>query len=150
MLSPMPLAITLGRVSTLHPYTMCRRWKTINGLRSTLSISTVKRDPKSMKGFKFAVRSTIPHHTCCLLCATNGLDPDRTVRPRGARRRRCATCAPTISNGFLGRPLTSAPVYDGVGFITSVEGHLGRSIPAALRGLECSSSPRPEHLWPRC
>ena len=55
MLSPMPLAITLGTGSTPTPYTM-PAVENINGQAITLAIKHKdKRDPKSWKGFKFAV-----------------------------------------------------------------------------------------------
>src|SRR3954471_2824400 len=55
MLSPMPIAITLGIGSNPQPYTM-PAVENINGQAITLSIKHKdKRDPKSWKGFKFAV-----------------------------------------------------------------------------------------------
>src|SRR5258706_469650 len=55
MLSPMPLAITLGAGSNPIPYTM-PAVENINGQAITLAIKHKdKRDPKSWKGFKFAV-----------------------------------------------------------------------------------------------
>ena len=55
MLSPMPLAITLGIGSNPIPYTM-PAVENINGQAITLSLRHKdKRDPKSWKGFKFAV-----------------------------------------------------------------------------------------------
>ena len=55
MLSPMPLAITLGVGSNAIPYA-APAIENINGQAITLSIKHKdKRDPKSWKGFKFAV-----------------------------------------------------------------------------------------------
>ena len=55
MLSPMPLAITLGAGSQPIPYTM-PAVENINGQAITLAVKHKdKRDPKSWKGFKFAV-----------------------------------------------------------------------------------------------
>ena len=55
MLSPMPLAITLGTGSNAIPYTM-PAVENINGQAITLAVKHKdKRDPKSWKGFKFAV-----------------------------------------------------------------------------------------------
>ena len=55
MLSPMPLAITLGVGSSAVPYTT-PAIENINGQAITLSIKHKdKRDPKQWKGFKFAV-----------------------------------------------------------------------------------------------
>ena len=55
MLSPMPIAITLGVGSNPIPYTM-PAVENINGQAITLSIRHKdKIDPKAWKGFKFAV-----------------------------------------------------------------------------------------------
>jgi nitrate/nitrite transport system substrate-binding protein len=55
MLSPMPLAITLGAGATPVPYTM-PAVENINGQAITLAIKHKdRRDPKTWKGFKFAV-----------------------------------------------------------------------------------------------
>ena len=55
MLSPMPLALTLGAGSNPVPYTV-PAIENINGQAITLSIRHKdRRDPKSWKGFKFAV-----------------------------------------------------------------------------------------------
>jgi nitrate/nitrite transport system substrate-binding protein len=55
MLSPMPLAITLGTGSAPVPYAMAAV-ENINGQAITLAMKHKdKRDPKQWKGFKFAV-----------------------------------------------------------------------------------------------
>ena len=55
MLSPMPIAITLGVGSNAIPYTM-PAIENINGQAITLAIKHKdKRDPKDWKGMKFAV-----------------------------------------------------------------------------------------------
>src|ERR1700730_5510897 len=55
MLSPMPLAITMGLGSTSVPYTV-PAIENINGQAITLAMKHKdKRDPKDWKGFKFAV-----------------------------------------------------------------------------------------------
>lgn len=55
MLSPMPLAITLGAGASPVPYTM-PAVENINGQAITLAIKHKdKRDPKTWKGFRFAV-----------------------------------------------------------------------------------------------
>src|SRR5215211_6750523 len=55
MLSPMPLAITVGAGSNPIPYTM-PAVENINGQAITLAVRHKdKRDPKQWKGFKFAV-----------------------------------------------------------------------------------------------
>jgi nitrate/nitrite transport system substrate-binding protein len=57
MLSPMPIAITLGVGSNAVPYAV-PAIENINGQAITLSVKHKdKRDPKDWKGFKFAVPS---------------------------------------------------------------------------------------------
>ena len=66
MLSPMPLAITLGAGSNPIPYTM-PAVENINGQAITLAIKHKdKRDPKSWKGFKFAVPFDFSMHNYLL------------------------------------------------------------------------------------
>src|SRR6187397_2844566 len=68
MLSPMPIAISLGVGSQPIPYTM-PAVENINGQAITLSIKHKdRRDPKSWKGFKSRCHSTTRCTTTC--CAT--------------------------------------------------------------------------------
>jgi ABC-type nitrate/sulfonate/bicarbonate transport system substrate-binding protein len=61
MLSPMPIAMTLGVGSTAIPYTM-PAVENINGQAITLAIKhKEKTDPKGWKGFKFAVPLRLFH-----------------------------------------------------------------------------------------
>jgi len=87
MLSPMPLAITLGVGSRPIPYTM-PAVENINGQAITLAVKQQdKRDPKSWKGFKFAVPFDYSMHNYLLryYVAEHGLDPDKGYPdPRGA------------------------------------------------------------------
>src|SRR6478735_4755504 len=92
MLSPMPLAITLGAGSQPIPYT-APAIENINGQAITLAIKHKdKRDPKSWKGFKFAVPFDYSMHNYLLryYLAEHGIDPDQ---------------------------MNQRAVYDGVGFI---------------------------------
>jgi nitrate/nitrite transport system substrate-binding protein len=107
MLSPMPLAITLGAGSTPIPYTM-PAVENINGQAITLAVKHKdRRDPKSWKGMKFAVpvrlfdaqlpaallrrraraRSRPGHPDPCGAAARNGRQPARRQHRRlpGAR-----------------------------------------------------------------
>src|SRR5258708_1024289 len=62
MLSPMPLAISLGAGSNPIPYTM-PAVENINGQAITLATKHKdKNDPKAWKGFKFAVPFDYPMH----------------------------------------------------------------------------------------
>src|SRR5262249_39462592 len=84
MLSPMPLAITLGAGSNPIPYTM-PAVENINGQAITLSIKhRDKRDPKAWKGFKFAVPFDYSMHNYLLryYVAEYGLDPDTEIQIR--------------------------------------------------------------------
>ena len=77
MLSPMPLAITLGAGSNPIPYTM-PAVENINGQAITLAMRHKdKRDPKSWKGFKFAVPFDYSMHNYLLryYVAEHGIDP---------------------------------------------------------------------------
>ena len=87
MLSPMPLAITLGAGSNPIPYTM-PAVENINGQAITLAVKHKdKRDPKTWKGFKFAVPFDYSMHNYLLryYVAEHGIDPDTGhPDPRGA------------------------------------------------------------------
>ena len=85
MLSPMPLAITLGvGASRAVPWTM-PAVENINGQAITLSMKHKdRRDPKDWKGFKFAVPFDDSMHNYLLryYLAEHGLDPDTDVQIR--------------------------------------------------------------------
>ena len=87
MLSPMPLAITMGVGSNPLPYTM-PAVENINGQAITLAIKHKdKRDPKDWKGFKFAVPFDYSMHNYLLryYLAEHGHRPGyRRADPRGA------------------------------------------------------------------
>jgi nitrate/nitrite transport system substrate-binding protein len=121
MLSPMPLAITLGTGSNPIPYTM-PAVENINGQAITLSIKHKDRnDPKTWKGMKFAVPFDYSMHNYLLryYVAEYGLDPDtdiqiRTVPPPEM----VANLRADNIDGFLGPdPFNQRAVYDGAGFI---------------------------------
>ena len=81
MLSPMPLAITLGTGSAAVPYTI-PAIENINGQAITLAMKhRDKRDPKQWKGFKFGVPFDYSMHNFLLryLVAEHGLDPDKDI-----------------------------------------------------------------------
>jgi nitrate/nitrite transport system substrate-binding protein len=121
MLSPMPLAITLGAGSNPTPYTM-PAVENINGQAITLSIKHKdKRDPKSWKGFKFAVPFDYSMHNYLLryYVAEHGLDPDQDIQIRAVPPpEMVANLRADNLDGFLGPdPMNQRAVYDGVGFI---------------------------------
>jgi nitrate/nitrite transport system substrate-binding protein len=121
MLSPMPLAITLGTGSSPIPYTM-PAVENINGQAITLSVKHKdRRDPKTWKGMKFAVPFDYSMHNYLLryYVAEHGIDPDtdiqiRTVPPPEM----VANLRADNIDGFLGPdPFNQRAVYDGAGFI---------------------------------
>ncbi|MDX2156338.1 MAG: CmpA/NrtA family ABC transporter substrate-binding protein [Hyphomicrobiaceae bacterium] len=121
MLSPMPLAISLGAGSNPLPYTM-PAVENINGQAITLSIKHKdKRDPKSWKGFKFAVPFDYSMHNYLLryYLAEAGLDPDKDVQIRAVPPpEMVANLRADNIDGFLAPdPVNQRAVFDGVGFI---------------------------------
>ena len=121
MLSPMPLAISLGVGSNPVPYTV-PAIENINGQAITLAIKHKdKRDPKSWKGFKFAVPFDYSMHNYLLryYLAEAGVDPDQDVQIRAVPPpEMVANLRADNIDGFLGPdPMNQRAVFDGVGFI---------------------------------
>ncbi len=121
MLSPMPIAITLGVGANAVPYTV-PAIENINGQAITLAVKHKdKRDPKSWKGFKFAVPFDYSMHNYLLryYLAEHGLDPDRDVQIRSVPPpEMVANLRADNIDGFLAPdPVNQRAVYDGVGFI---------------------------------
>jgi nitrate/nitrite transport system substrate-binding protein len=121
MLSPMPLAITMGVGSNPIPYTV-PAIENINGQAITLAMKHKdKRDPKQWKGFKFAVPFDYSMHNYLLryYLAEAGLDPDKDVQIRSVPPpEMVANLRADNIDGFLAPdPVNQRAVYDGVGFI---------------------------------
>jgi nitrate/nitrite transport system substrate-binding protein len=121
MLSPMPLAISMGAGSNPIPYTM-HAVENINGQAITLAMKHKdKRDPKSWKGFKFAVPFDYSMHNYLLryYLAENGIDPDTDVQIRAVPPpEMVANLRADNIDGFLAPdPVNQRAVFDGVGFI---------------------------------
>jgi nitrate/nitrite transport system substrate-binding protein len=121
MLSPMPLAITLGAGAQPTPYTM-PAVENINGQAITLAIRHKdRRDPKQWKGFKFAVPFDYSMHNYLLryYVAEYGLDPDKDIQIRVIPPpEMVANLRADNIDGFLAPdPVNQRAVYDGVGFI---------------------------------
>src|SRR3954462_1384722 len=121
MLSPMPLALTLGAGSNPVPYTV-PAIENINGQAITLSVKHKdKRDPRSWKGFKFAVPFDFSMHNYLLryYLAEHSIDPDQDVQIRaGPPPEMVANLRADNIDGFLGPdPMNQRAVFDGVGFI---------------------------------
>jgi nitrate/nitrite transport system substrate-binding protein len=121
MLSPMPLAITMGLGASASPYTM-PAVENINGQAITLAMKhRDKRDPKQWKGFKFAVPFDYSMHNYLLrfYLAEHGIDPDRDVQIRVVPPpEMVANLRADNIDGFLAPdPVNQRAVFDGVGFI---------------------------------
>ncbi len=121
MLSPMPIAISMGVGAAAQPYTTTAI-ENINGQAITLAMKHKdKRDPKQWKGFKFAVPFDYSMHNYLLryYLAEHGLDPDRDVQIRSVPPpEMVANLRADNIDGFLAPdPVNQRAVYDGVGFI---------------------------------
>ena len=121
MLTPMPLAISLGAGSTRVPWTM-PAVENINGQAITLSLKHKdKNDPRQWKGFKFAVPFEYSMHNFLLryYVAEHGLDPDKDIQIRVLPPpEMVANLRADNVDGYLSPdPFNQRAVYDGVGFI---------------------------------
>ena len=121
MLSPMPLAMSMGAGSNPVPWRVAAI-ENINGQAITLANKHKdKRDPKDWKGFKFAVPFDYSMHAYLLryYLAEHGIDPDRDVQIRSVPPpEMVANLRADNIDGFLGPdPFNQRAVYDGVGFI---------------------------------
>lgn len=121
MLSPMPLAISMGVGSSPVPWTM-PAVENVNGQAITLAMKHKdRRDPKQWKGMKFAVPFDYSMHNYLLryFLAEHGLDPDTDVQIRSVPPpEMVANLRAENIDGFLAPdPVNQRAVYDGVGFI---------------------------------
>lgn len=121
MLSPMPLALTMGVGSNAMPWTV-PAIENVNGQAITLANKHKdKRDPKDWKGFKFGIPFDFSMHNYLLryYLAEHGLDPDRDVQLRAVPPpEMVANLRAENIDGFLGPdPFNQRAVYDGAGFI---------------------------------
>ncbi len=121
MLTPMPLAITMGAGSTATPYIM-PAVENINGQAITLHMKHVdKRDPKQWKGFKFAVPFDYSMHNFLLryYVAEHGLDPDKDIQIRVLPPpEMVANLKAGNVDGYLAPdPFNQRAVYEKVGYL---------------------------------
>jgi len=136
MLSPMPIAISLGVGSQPIPYT-APAIENINGQAITLSIKHKdKRDPKSWKGMKFAVPFDYSMHNYLLryYVAEHGLDPDQDIQIRSVPPpEMVANLRADNIDGFLAPdPVNQRAVFDGVGFIHTLSKELWDGHPCCV------------------
>jgi nitrate/nitrite transport system substrate-binding protein len=121
MLSPMPLAITLGTGTRPVPWAM-PAIENVNGQAITLATKHKdRRDPRTWKGFRLAVPFDYSMHNYLLryYLAEHGLDPDRDVQIRSVPPpEMVANLRADNLDGFLAPdPVNQRAVFDGVGFI---------------------------------
>jgi nitrate/nitrite transport system substrate-binding protein len=121
MLTPMPLAITMGAGSTAMPFFM-PAVENINGQAITLHVKHKdKRDPKQWKGLKFAVPFDYSMHNFLLryYVAEHGLDPDKDIQIRVLPPpEMVANLKAGNVDGYLAPdPFNQRAVFEQVGFI---------------------------------
>ena len=121
MLAPMPIAISLGLGSQPVAFGV-PAIENINGQGITLAIKHKdKRDPKSWKGFKFAIPFDYSNHNYLLryYLAEHGLDPDTDVQLRVVPPpEMVANLRADNIDGFLAPDnICQRAIYDGVGFL---------------------------------
>lgn len=121
MLSPMPLAISMGAGSTATPMVM-PVMENINGNAITLHVKHKNnRDPKNWKGMKFAIPFDYSMHNFLLryYLAANGLDPDKDVQLRVmSPPDMVANLRSGNIDGFIvAEPFNQRAVFENVGFI---------------------------------
>lgn len=121
MLSPMPLAISMGAGSVAQPMKVATI-QNINGQAITLHVKHKdKRDPKQWKGMRFAVPFDYSMHNFLLryYVAEHGLDPDKDIEIRlSPPPEMVANLRAGNIDGFLGPdPFNQRAVFEGAGFI---------------------------------
>ena len=115
------LPISLGIGSNPVPYTI-PAIENVNGQAITLAMKHKdRRDPRTWKGFKFAVPFDYSMHNYLLryYLAEHGVDPDADVQIRSVPPpEMVANMRADNIDGFLAPdPVNQRAVYDGVGFI---------------------------------
>ena len=121
MLTPMPLAITMGVGSQSAPFLM-PAVENINGQAITLHIKHKGvKTAQDMKGFKFAVPFDYSMHNFLLryFLAEGGVDPDKDVQIRVLPPpEMVANLRANNLDGYLGPdPFNQRAVFEGFGFI---------------------------------
>ena len=121
MLTPMPLAMTMGAGSTATDYLM-PAVENINGQAIVLSNEHLdKRDPKQWKGFKFGVPFEYSMHNFLLryYVAEHGLDPDQDIQIRVVPPpEMVANLRAGNLDGYLSPdPFNQRAVWEKIGFI---------------------------------
>ncbi|EDM26254.1 Twin-arginine translocation pathway signal [Lentisphaera araneosa HTCC2155] len=121
MLTPMPLAMSMGAGSVAEPYIM-PTVENINGQAIVLHTKHKnKRNPKDWKGFKFGVPFDYSMHNLLLryYVAEHGLDPDKDIQIRVVPPpEMVANLRAGNLDGYLSPdPFNQRAVYEKVGFL---------------------------------
>lgn len=121
LLTPMPLAITMGTGSTATPFIM-PAVENVNGQAIVLhNDHKDKNDPKQWKGFKFGVPFEFSMHNFLLryYVAEAGLDPDRDIQIRVVPpAEMVANLRAGNLDGYLSPdPFNQRAVWEKIGFI---------------------------------
>ena len=121
MLSPMPIAISLGLGSVKQDWQI-PAIENINGQAIVLALKHKdRRDPKSWKGMRFGIPFDYSMHNYLLryYLAEAGVDPDTDVQLRVIPPpEMVANLRADNIDGFLGPdPVNQRAVFDGIGFI---------------------------------
>ena len=121
MLSPMPIAISMGLGSVKQDWQI-PAIENINGQAIVLALKHKdRRDPKSWKGMRFGIPFDYSMHNYLLryYLAEAGIDPDADVQLRVIPPpEMVANLRAGNIDGFLGPdPVNQRAVYDGIGFI---------------------------------
>jgi nitrate/nitrite transport system substrate-binding protein len=121
MLTPMPLAMSMGAGSTAMPFIM-PAVENINGQAITLhNKHKDKRDPKQWKGFKFGVPFEYSMHNFLLryYVAEHGIDPDQDIQIRVVPPpEMVANLRAGNLDGYLSPdPFNQRAVWEKIGFI---------------------------------
>lgn len=128
MLSPMPLAMTMGIGAAATPMVM-PAIENVNGNAITLHMKHKNnRDPKNWKGMTFAIPFDYSMHNFLLryYLAESGLNPDTDVQLRVmAPPDMVANLRAENIDGFIvAEPFNQRAVFDGVGFIHKLTSEL--------------------------
>ena len=121
MLTPMPIALSLGVGSVQQDWTI-PAIENINGQAIVLSLKHKdRRDPTTWKGMRFGIPFDFSMHNYLLryYLAEAGIDPDADVSLRVIPpAEMVANLRADNIDGFLGPdPVNQRAVYDGIGFI---------------------------------
>lgn len=121
MLSPMPLALTMGAGSTATPF-MMPAVENINGQAITLHMKHKDvKGPQDMRGFTFCVPFDYSMHNMLLryYLADGGVDPDKEVKIRVVPPpEMVANLKAHNVDGYLAPdPFNQRAVFEGAGFI---------------------------------